>query len=155
MEKFIFTLFLFFNWFFSPLENGKKLNVVTPSAQQQRGEKKNQQQTSVTVRKVGKSHPLMRSVTEPLVLLEAPVSPRLSWGLVLVFLDSFSEHTLHTLSPPAGWLLHSGLSELKVKKWTLDVFCFLGRCWDDGEDTQGRSLLVFYWWIPVPRPSNI
>ena len=154
MDKFIVILSLFFNWFFPLLKTANNLTLLLLLLNRREGGKTNKQ-TSVTVRKVGKSHPLMRSVTEPLVLLEAPVSPRLSWGLVLVFLDSFPEHTPHTLSPPAGWFLHSGLSELKVKKWARDVFCFLGRCWDDGEDAQGRSLLVFHCWIPAPRPSNI
>lgn len=39
-----------------------------------------------------------------------------------MFLDSFPEHTLHTLLPPAGWFLHSGLSELKVKKNGPEMF---------------------------------
>ena len=127
MEKFIFILSLSFLIDFSPLlETANNLTLLLLLLNSREGEKTNKQ-TSITVRKVGKSHPLMRSVTEPLVLLEAPVSPRLSWGLVLVFLDSFPEHTLHTLLPPAGWFLHSGFSELKVKKMGLRCFPLSGQ----------------------------
>lgn len=123
MEKFIFTLFLFFNWFFSPLENGKKLNVVTPSAQQQRGEKKKSTTNLSHSKESGKIPSLNEVCNWAISSAWSPCQPQIKLragsGVFRFLLWAHSAYSFTTCwVAPAFW-------SFRIKSKKMDVRCFL------------------------------
>lgn len=148
MEKFILSSLSFLIDFPHLLETANNLTFVTPSAQQQEGENK---QTNLNHSKESGKIPSPNEVCNRAISSAwSPCQPQIKLradpGVFRFLPRAHSAYSFTTCwVVPAFWSFRIK----SKKKWAWDIFHFLGRCWDDGEDAQGRSLLVFYGWIPL------